>query len=65
VVVGIKHAYGDVWEEWVLRMQRRGIKMANAREMVKVMGLKGQEDREGTELGEWFIRLTRRVVERE
>jgi hypothetical protein len=36
-VVGIKHAYGDVWDEWVLRLQRGGIEIANPKEIVKVV----------------------------
>jgi hypothetical protein len=37
VVVRIKHAYGDVWEEWVLKLQRCGIEIADPKEMVKVV----------------------------
>jgi hypothetical protein len=61
--VGIKHAYVDVWNEWVRQMQRRGIEITNAKEMVKVMGMEAKEEKGGTELVQVFLWLTRRVVE--
>jgi hypothetical protein len=65
VVVGIELAYGDLWDEWIRRMQRRGIEIANPRDIVNVMGPEAQDEKEGTELVQSFIWLTRRVVESE
>lgn len=62
VVVGIKHAYVVVWNEWVGRMQRRGIEMMNTKEIVKVMGSEGEEETGGTELVRSFMWLTDRIA---
>lgn len=62
VVVGIKHANGDVWDEWIRWMRRRGFEMTNWKEIVRVMGREAEEEKGGTELIQSFTWLTSRIA---
>ena len=63
VVVGIKHGYPGLWEEWQRRMVRRGAKIEQVEETMKVLGSEAVGQEGGSELVHAFIWLTGRVEE--
>jgi superfamily II DNA helicase RecQ len=63
VVVGIKHGYPGVWEEWQRRMVRRGANIEQVEETIKVLGSEAVGQEGGSELVHAFIWLTSRVEE--
>ena len=65
VVVGIKHGYPTLWEEWQRRMQRRGTDVEQAGEIVRVLGSEAAGEEGGSELVHAFAWLTNRVEEGE
>ena len=63
--MGIKHAYGDVWDEWVRWRGRRGIEMTSWKEMVGAMGSEVEGGESGTGLVQGFMWLTDGVRRKE
>jgi hypothetical protein len=63
VVVGIKHGYRVVWEEWQRQMVRRRVNVGQVGEMTRVLGSEAAGQEGGSELVHAFVWLTERVEE--
>ena len=63
VVVGIKHGYRVVWEEWQRQMVRRRANVEQVEEMTRVLGSEAAGQEGGSELVHAFVWLTERVEE--